>query len=68
MNKKDRKKSVGMLRLKGTLNGVSVSRTECDKHGYRSSIGAIFTNKNDFMKFIVANYWGKPTNPNGGDT
>lgn len=68
MNKRDRKKSVGMLRLKGTMRGVSVSSTGCDKHGHRSSSVSIFTNKNDFMKFIIENYWGKPTNPNGGDT
>ena len=68
MNKRERKKSFGTLRLKGALRGVAYFRTECDEYGHRSVSGGTFHNKTDFMKFIVAHYWGKPTNPNGGDT
>lgn len=68
MNRRDRKQSVGILRISGTLDGILASRTECDEHGHKSYCGGIFRNKDDFMKFIVAHYWGKPTNPNGGDT
>ena len=68
MDKRKRKASPGTLRIKGALRGVAVSRTECDEHGHRSVTGGVFANKNDFMRFILAHYWGKPTNLNGGDT
>ncbi len=68
MERKDRKASIGVLRVKGTMRGVAVSRTTCDRYGKRTAVAGVFTNKSDFVRFVVENYWGKPTNPNGGDT
>ena len=68
MNRSDRKPSNGILHVKGTMRGVAVNHTTCDEYGHRSFCSHVFLNKDDFMKFIVANYWNRPTNPNGGDT
>jgi hypothetical protein len=65
---KNRTESPGVLKLKGNLNGVSVLRVSCDADGKRSVHARTFNNFNEFMSFVCANYWGKPTSPNGGDT